>query len=652
MKIKYRAEIDGLRALAVISVIFYHLNIYFFNFKFFQGGFLGVDIFFVISGYLITSILLREYYEKNRISLKDFYQRRARRILPALLVVIIASCVISFFLLFPSSLIKFSKSVIYSLSYVSNFFFWYSQTVYGAESSFLSPLIHTWSLSVEEQFYIIYPILLIFILRFFNNRLFIFLAIFFISSLFMSAVGAKYVPSFNFFVLPTRTWELISGALIAYLELNRKKISYKKNFFSIFGLCLIIFSFFYFKKELDHPSILTLVPILGTCLIIYFANNNENYVKNLLSKKFFVSIGLISYSLYLWHFPILSFSKHLGIYDNFTAKICLIFLTFVLSILSYLYIETYFRDKKIPLIKLIKFIFSFIIILLFFSFLILKFDGFPNRVNKNLSKFQIEFLNQKRDTLKKFNADKKINSKNVMILGDSHAQILFTSLSINKKFNQKYNFSLLRGGISCMEKSIKKQRQLCGRKLWLNLELKTRFRKSVKNFYESELIIIKTRWSDKDVESLDSLITFLKKQNKRIIIISSNPEFNFNKKNKSDHKFKGILIKILFNNSDYIDRFILVNDRLPNDIEEIEINKNYFKSLKPEIINRDKLIEKIASENKVPFVDFKKFLCDYKKQTCKDLTNTKKKVFIDFFGHISTEASRETSDEFFKTGLM
>ena len=152
MKLIYRPEIDGLRAIAVLSVIFYHAEFILFNQKILQGGF-GVDIFFVISGYLISSILLKEYYKDKKISLSNFYKRRIRRIIPALLIVTLFSSLLSFYFLLPESLIKFAKTIIFSISFLSNMFFWHSQTVYGAEESFLSPLLHTWSLSVRTILY-------------------------------------------------------------------------------------------------------------------------------------------------------------------------------------------------------------------------------------------------------------------------------------------------------------------------------------------------------------------------------------------------------------------------------------------------------------------------------------------------------------------
>ena len=203
MKINYRPEIDGLRAIAVLAVIIYHAKISFLGDIIFKGGFIGVDIFFVISGYLITSIIYKELLEKNSFSFKYFYERRVRRILPALLVVIIVSLPFGWLLLLPGDLIDFSKSILYSLGFTSNFFFHYSGQQYGASNSLLVPFLHTWSLSIEEQFYILFPICFFVIFKFFKKYIGLILSITFLASLIIADWGSKNHPSFNFYILPS-----------------------------------------------------------------------------------------------------------------------------------------------------------------------------------------------------------------------------------------------------------------------------------------------------------------------------------------------------------------------------------------------------------------------------------------------------------------
>ena len=169
MKINYRPEIDGLRTIAVISVVIYHLQIFFGSSQFLRGGFLGVDIFFVISGFLITSIIIGEINQTGSFSFSNFYERRLRRLLPALLIVIIATLPVAWYILLPEQLVDFSKSVISSLAFGSNFYWHFSLQEYGAESALRQPFLHTWSLAVEEQFYLIYPVFLLFIYKWYNN---------------------------------------------------------------------------------------------------------------------------------------------------------------------------------------------------------------------------------------------------------------------------------------------------------------------------------------------------------------------------------------------------------------------------------------------------------------------------------------------------
>ena len=311
MKLKYRPEIDGLRAIAVTAVILYHAQIKIFGHQTFKGGFIGVDIFFVISGYLITSIILKEVISTGSFSFKYFYKRRIRRILPALLFLMISFLPVAWIYLVPSSFLDFSKSILYSLGLSSNFYFHYTGQQYGAESGLLKPFLHTWSLSVEEQFYVLYPLALLIIFKYFKKYLIYFLIIGFLISLGLADWASKNHPSFNFYFLPTRVWELLAGSILAYFEItNGYRCKYKilNLILPSFGLLLIVHSIIFFDENIFHPSFYTMSPIIGVCLIIWFSNRNE-IVTSLLSSKIFVGTGLLSYSLYLWHYPIFAFAR-------------------------------------------------------------------------------------------------------------------------------------------------------------------------------------------------------------------------------------------------------------------------------------------------------------------------------------------------------
>ena len=231
MKLRYRPEIDGLRAIAVFSVIIYHAKFFFNEKVFLKGGFIGVDIFLVISGYLITSLILKEYKQTNFFSYKYFYERRARRILPALLFIIIVSSVIAYLFLLPLSFVDFAYSSISSILFSSNIYFWATGIEYAATSELYRPLLHTWSLSIEEQFYIVFPIFLIFLLKNFERNILKIVIFFFIISLIFATYGNNKFQSLNFYIIFSRGWELLAGSLLSICELKfgNKKFKYPKT---------------------------------------------------------------------------------------------------------------------------------------------------------------------------------------------------------------------------------------------------------------------------------------------------------------------------------------------------------------------------------------------------------------------------------------
>ena len=282
---RYRAEIDGLRALAVIPVILYHAG-----FKLFSGGYVGVDVFFVISGYLITTIILAEL-GAGTFSLIHFYERRARRILPALFVVMFACLPFAWFWLLPDAMKQFSESLVAVNAFASNILFWRTSGYFNTATE-LKPLIHTWSLAVEEQYYVLFPLFLMLTWKLGKRWMVGLLAIVFVISL----AGAQWLlathPSFNFFMLPTRCWELLIGAFIAfyYARHNIKKHNHNiEQLGSLFGLLLIAYCVFAYDNQTPFPSIYALVPTLGAAFIIIFATH-KTVVGRLLGSKLFVAI--------------------------------------------------------------------------------------------------------------------------------------------------------------------------------------------------------------------------------------------------------------------------------------------------------------------------------------------------------------------------
>ena len=451
MKLTYRPEIDGLRAIAVVAVILYHAQITILGHQPFKGGFIGVDIFFVISGYLITFIILKELVTTGTFSFKHFYERRVRRILPALLFVMLASLPFAWLYLLPSSFIDFFESILYSLGFSSNFYFWYSGEKYSDESGLLKPFLHTWSLSVEEQFYIIFPIILLITFKNFKKYLTHILILGFLISLGLADWGSKNYPSFNFYVLPTRGWELLAGSILAYFEITKGHRSKNKTLNLILpfvGLILIGHSISFFNDEMFHPSFYSLSPIIGVCLMIWFSSKNELITK-ILSTKLFVGIGLISYSLYLWHYPIFAFARITQFAQgSLFNKLLLGIITVILSTFTYYFVERPFRDKKNNFKVLLSLILISISVLVVMNINVIQKNGYKDRFTEILQKIGIEKpWNLLKDSEGK-NCFGNINgckfntssNKKVYIIGDSHMASLMYDL---KDKVVKYNYQFL-----------------------------------------------------------------------------------------------------------------------------------------------------------------------------------------------------------------
>ena len=337
---KYRAEIDGLRAIAVLPVIFFHAG-----FAPFSGGFVGVDVFFVISGYLITSLILEEL-KTGSFSIAGFYDRRARRILPALFFVVACSIPIAWFTLLPKDLTDFFHSVMAVSLFSSNFLFWF-QSGYFDTGAELKPLLHTWSLAVEEQFYIIFPLLLMALWRFGRKVLIWVLVVLFVISASLAEWGAHNYPSATFFLLHARGWELLIGAFAAFYLQGGGRIApgIVSNVLAAAGVLAITYAVYWFDETTPFPSLYALVPTAGTVLVILFAVPGT-VVQRLLSLKACVGIGLLSYSMYLWHQPIFVFARYLfGLPVGSYMFLALTVLATLLALFSWRFVERPFRRK-------------------------------------------------------------------------------------------------------------------------------------------------------------------------------------------------------------------------------------------------------------------------------------------------------------------
>jgi peptidoglycan/LPS O-acetylase OafA/YrhL len=342
----YRSDIDGLRAVAVLLVVACHIGIYRL-----RGGFVGVDIFFVISGYLISSVILSEM-AASRFLLRSFYERRIRRIFPALLVMLLATSVLAYRYLLPVEMEDFAKSLVASIFSQSNFYFWHQSGYFDAPAA-LKPLLHTWSLAVEEQFYIFFPLFLVAIRRLYPDRLRLSVAAIAVVSFAASVVAAYKYPNSAFYLAPTRAWELLLGTILSLKMLPEIQGTIRRNAVTIIGMGLIVFAAVAFSSSTPFPGFAALAPCLGAALIIAGGETGGSLVARALSTKPAVFVGLISYSLYLWHWPIIVFQKIstiliTGVSDRVGGLVAFA-AALVIATLSWKFVELPFRNGSLKL---------------------------------------------------------------------------------------------------------------------------------------------------------------------------------------------------------------------------------------------------------------------------------------------------------------
>ncbi|WP_213991146.1 acyltransferase family protein [Sodalis sp. dw_96] len=438
---KYRKDIDGLRALAILSVVLFHAGV-----PLVPGGFVGVDVFFVISGFLIGGILYSEMKE-NVFFFRKFYMRRIRRIAPALIFMLVICAIFSYFYLAPLEFKDFSYFSISTLMSVSNIAFW-QRIDYFSPGSNLNPLLMTWSLGIEEQFYIFFPILLLLLL--FRKTTKAIMLIFCITLLsFITSVFLTFShPMLSFYILPTRAWELGCGAILAML-LKEDKIritSLKiRDIFFVSGFIFLIISFLFLTEKIPFPGFIALMPVIGSLFIIMGNGKISDFI---LGNKIMVFFGVVSYSWYLWHWPLLSFAR-LSLNGTLPVVSALIICSISLFIayLSYKYIETPFRVKFRFTDKRIIYGYLIVCVLLIFPFLWIYFqNGIPSRVSQNVIAAEKNRLFSIHDEClvrygpTDFSRSNRCipeveNKPGVALVGDSHAAALRGGIDLyaNKK---------------------------------------------------------------------------------------------------------------------------------------------------------------------------------------------------------------------------
>jgi len=633
--IPYRPDIDGLRAIAVLLVIIYHAFP-----DFLKGGFIGVDIFFVISGFLITSIIYKNL-NSNNFSFLDFYSRRIRRLAPALIVVLTFTFCTGLFFLQGSEFALLKKHLIGGTTFTSNFMFW-SESGYFDNSADSKPLLHLWSLAIEEQFYLIWPFLIFIFFKIKKFNIILLTSFIFVISLFSSIDFSYSYPVAAFFSLQSRFWEFLIGALLYFFQykiyfLNTKPLVKNAHFKSLFGLVLIFFSVISLSSRSLFPGWWALLPTIGAALII--SSDPNSYInKNFLSNKYIVYIGTISYPLYLWHWPILSLSRIiLSEVPSISLRLSLLLITFLLSALTYHLIECRLRQ-----LRNLNYITSYLLLILLLICLTAysRLGHLPTPITDSTSSDKVQFENyylptEGFQTLERFEGkfrhecnfyqvekfyigqatvipknsidkscyelDEK-NKHSILIWGDSHAQMLNYGLSKNLPSDWQILQVASSGCHPSIDFQYDSDTNYCARSNWF--ALKTIEMANVK-------VVVIAQSVDHNSAQMNKIASKLEKMGvEKIIFVGSTPRW-----------------------TDFLPRIILRH--LWNEMPErtfVGIDKN--------VINKNIIIKRnFNNSNKQVFIDLIALFCN--EQGCLTRTGKEKNAELTSwdFGHLTQSAS-------------
>ena len=540
--LKYRPDIDGLRAVAVLSVIAFHAG-----FSKVPGGFVGVDVFFVISGYLISSIVFSEI-AASRFSVIGFYERRIRRIFPALFMMLAVCGVFALIYLLPSELVNFSKSMFSATTSASNIYFLRHSGYFDSPTS--QPLLHTWSLAVEEQFYISFPLFLVLARRFFPQRLRESVVALFFVSLLTSAIVVSHNRDSAFYMLHTRAWELLLGTILSLGMFPRLRSLWQRNLATLAGMGMIGFSFLAYSQGTLFPGFSALLPCLGSALVIWAGEAGSSLVGAVLSWRPFVFVGLISYSLYLWHWPIVV-SRHMGILTGASAITSLrwaallsahrfdmlveVALSLPLAFLSWRFVETPFRKGPLrlsgrPLFALAG---TTMFILLGFSSWTVMAGGFKGRFPAQALEVAFgldgngEFNSMRTGTcfittdyhFEQYNDSiclhEESGKRNYLLLGDSHSAMLWSALATSLD------------GANVMQAST----AACTPSLYPSGSVDCR--KMMNYIFQSYLpthpvrgLFVEGRWQQGDLEGLTTVIDWARQHHVPVTVFGPVPEYD------------------------------------------------------------------------------------------------------------------------------
>ena len=540
-----------------------------------------------------------------------------------------------------TAFIEYAESILSSIFFGSNFFFYFSTTEYGAVSALLKPLLHTWSLGVEEQFYIAFPVLALVSYKIFRTRFLTILLVLSLLSLLFAEMMAVKNTDLNFYLPFSRFWELAAGSVLAVRELSGK---YQRDgiwgrYLSVLGLFLVAVSILFFDGKTPHPGFVTIIPILGVTLIIGFSSRDE-LVGRVLGSRPFVWVGLVSYSAYLWHFPIFAFLRNvLNDFSDF-QKVLAIALTFGLSAVSYVYVEKPFRRRDVissrALIKSMSFA---LLVLVGFSVFAVDNNGFEGRfkIAKGFANYELdnEKLRKKSWSLvrarnKEAPYFKEVKNK-VLIVGNSHAKDIFNALQLN--ISDLDGFDFLVGNmfqLNCLNESIDDYVGMA--KIFYGSA----------NYKDATTILVSTRYRTNDIcyregrfrtkssdlDGLKYLIRRAKKDGKNVVVMGSSAEFKM-------YQNKWV--------TDYIYSLYAENDDIKyrNAFQNVKARADrlLYMQLDESRIELSRQVKRIADANNVYFYDKVPVICDFKSETCDAFTDDGYKMFFDY-SHLTLEGAK------------
>jgi peptidoglycan/LPS O-acetylase OafA/YrhL len=637
----YRREVDGVRALAVVPVILFHAG-----FEACSGGYVGVDVFFVISGYLITSLILADL-NSGSFSLARFYERRARRILPALFLVMAVTFVVAWIVLLPEPMEEFSRSLVGVATFASNVLFW-SEAGYFHTANELKPLLHTWSLAVEEQFYLVFPLLLLFGWRFGRRSIVATLAAIFIASLTFAHVVSRSTPEPAFFLLPGRIWELAMGALIAFYLADRRHASHPRALAELLaasGLCLIAYAIFTFDELTPFPSLYALIPTVGTALLLVFADS-QTRVGKFLGSRILVGVGLISYSAYLWHQPMFAIFRHHATTEP--GKLLMIALTVAslgLAWLSWRFVEQPFRGRTLVEKRSTVFALAGAASMVFvlvgigghlshgfearYRYVADAFDGYE----LNNRKLRIESwavmhelldvtsynVSNNASDLRLWYSNDEATTK-ILIVGNSHSRDLFSMFSQNAELFPKLEFARYGTELSCLTPA----------------DSGSFFQ--APNYKAADIILVSTAWRDRgcgpgpmiqnDFQAIEFLANATRRDGKVIALTSLMLRFpQFDSATLADT----LVLDALARSPDRsLDREALVH----------AINRRYFETRndRAAAVETNELLRELASRHRLILLDKEDFVCDFAAHECLGVTREHEKTLYDS-SHVTREGA-------------